>query len=93
MIRVLLSAPLCLHIRLSSRLTCWPEMWIVPIIWLGFAGPRSHQRPWLRQGVAAVDAGDGSRIDGSCLVIERRVALPGAAVAPGADSLSSTLSI
>ena len=30
MIRVLLSAPLCLHIRLSSRFTCWPEMWIVP---------------------------------------------------------------
>ena len=51
------------------------------------AGPRSHQRPWLRQGVAAVYAGDGSRIDGSRLVIERSVALPGAAVAPGADSL------
>src|SRR5215470_13079351 len=32
MIRVLLSAPLCLHIRLSSRFTCWPEMWIVPLI-------------------------------------------------------------
>src|SRR5712691_7102664 len=31
MIRVLLSAPLCLHIRLSSRFTCWPEIWIVPI--------------------------------------------------------------
>jgi hypothetical protein len=31
MIRVLLSAPLCLHIRLSSRFTCWPEMWIVPL--------------------------------------------------------------
>ena len=30
MIRVLLSAPLCLHIRFSSRFTCWPEMWIVP---------------------------------------------------------------
>src|SRR5467141_4109611 len=30
MIRVLLSAPLCLHIRLSSRFTCWPEIWIVP---------------------------------------------------------------
>jgi hypothetical protein len=36
MIRVLLSAPLCLHIRLSSRFTCWPEIWIVPnknIVW------------------------------------------------------------
>ena len=31
MIRVLLSAPLCLHIRLSSRFTCWPEIWIVPV--------------------------------------------------------------
>src|SRR5712691_4220250 len=30
MIRVLLSAPLCLHIWLSSRFTCWPEIWIVP---------------------------------------------------------------
>src|SRR5947209_526502 len=30
MIRVLLSAPLCLHIRLSSRFTCWPEICIVP---------------------------------------------------------------
>ena len=30
MIRVLLSAPLCLHIRLSSHFSCWPEMWIVP---------------------------------------------------------------
>src|SRR5262249_37721924 len=30
MIRVLLSAPLCLHIRLSSRFTCWPDIWIVP---------------------------------------------------------------
>jgi len=32
MIRVLLSAPLCLHIRLSSRFTCWPEIWIVPVV-------------------------------------------------------------
>jgi hypothetical protein len=31
MIRVLLSAPLCLHIRLSSRFTCWPDIWIVPV--------------------------------------------------------------
>ncbi len=31
MIRVLLSAPLCLHIRLSSRFPCWPEMWVVPL--------------------------------------------------------------
>src|SRR5262249_35358593 len=30
MIRVLLSAPLCLHIRLSSRFTSWPDIWIVP---------------------------------------------------------------
>ena len=31
MIRVLLSAPLCLHIRLSSRFTSWPDIWIVPV--------------------------------------------------------------
>ncbi len=30
MIRVLLSAPLCLHIWLPSRFTCWPEIGIVP---------------------------------------------------------------
>ena len=30
MIRVLLSAPLCLHIRLSSRFASWPDIWIVP---------------------------------------------------------------
>jgi hypothetical protein len=32
MIRGLLSAPLCLHIRLSSRFPRWPEMWIVPLL-------------------------------------------------------------
>ena len=31
MTRILLSAPLCPYIRLSSRFTCWPEMWIVPL--------------------------------------------------------------
>jgi len=31
--------------------------------------------------------GDGRRIDGSRLVVERSVALPGAAVASGADDL------
>ena len=31
MIRVLLSAPLCLHSRLSSRFTWWPEIWIMPL--------------------------------------------------------------
>ena len=30
MTRVLLSAPLCPYSRLSSRFTCWPEIWIVP---------------------------------------------------------------
>jgi class II lanthipeptide synthase len=30
MMRVLLSAPLCLHIWLSSCFTCWPEIWIAP---------------------------------------------------------------
>ena len=48
MIRVLLSAPLCLHIRLSSRFTCWPDIWIVPLGIRGTArvfevGPHRHQ--------------------------------------------------
>ena len=30
MMRVWLSAPLCLHIWLSSCFTCWPEIWIAP---------------------------------------------------------------
>ena len=50
-------------------------------------GTRSHQRQWLGQGVAAVYTGDGGRIDGSCLVAQRGVVLPGAAVAPAADGL------
>src|SRR5882672_12505616 len=32
MIPGLLSAPLCLHIWLSSRFPCWPEIWIVPVV-------------------------------------------------------------
>ena len=51
------------------------------------AGSRSHQRPWLGQGVAAVYTGDGGGIDRSCLVAQRGAALPGAAVAPAADGL------
>jgi hypothetical protein len=34
MMRVLLSAPLCLHIWLSSCFTCWPEIWIAPCCFL-----------------------------------------------------------
>jgi hypothetical protein len=30
MMRVWVSAPLCLHIWLSSCFTCWPEIWIAP---------------------------------------------------------------
>jgi hypothetical protein len=30
MTRLLLSAPLCPYIQLSSRFTCGPEIWIVP---------------------------------------------------------------
>src|SRR2546425_10047688 len=50
-------------------------------------GPRSHQRSWLSQGVAAVYTGDGSGIDRPCMVAARGVVLPGAAVAPGTDGL------
>jgi hypothetical protein len=31
MTRILLSAPLCPYILLSSRFTCWPEIRIVPM--------------------------------------------------------------
>ena len=51
------------------------------------ADPGSHQRPGLRQGVAAVYPGDGRWRDGSRLVVERSAALSGAAVASGADGL------
>ena len=45
------------------------------------ADSRSHQRPWLSQGVAAVYTGDGGGIDRSRVVAQRGAALPGAAVA------------
>ena len=51
------------------------------------AGPRSHQRPWLSQGVAAVYTSDGGGIDGSCLDTARSADVPRAAVAPAADGL------
>ena len=44
---------------------------------------------WLRQGVAALFASDGGRIDRSCLVAQRGVVLSGAAVAPATDGLSN----
>ena len=49
--------------------------------------PEAYQRQWLGQVVAAVHPGDGGRIDGSCVVAQRGLVLPGAAVAPGADGL------
>ena len=43
----------------------------------------------IRQGVAAVHAGDGGGVDRSCLDAARGVALSGAAVAPAADGLNN----
>ena len=57
------------------------------VTWLGAGRAHPHQREWLGQGVAAVLAGDGSGFDGSRLVAQRGVTLPGATVAPGADGL------
>jgi hypothetical protein len=53
-------------------------------------GSRSHQWPWLGQGVAAVHAGDGGWMNGSRLVVERSVALPGATVATAASGVSGS---
>src|SRR5215468_7696944 len=51
------------------------------------AGARSHERSWLGQGVAAVYTGHGGGIDGPCVVAQRGIVLPSAAVAPAADGL------
>src|SRR5436853_5155756 len=55
------------------------------------ADARSHQRSWLDQGVAAVHAGDGGKLDRSYLEPERGVAVQSAAVATAADGLNMVL--
>ena len=52
------------------------------------ADSRSHQRPWLGEGVAAVHTGDGGGIDRSRVVAQRGAALPGAAVAATASAVA-----
>ena len=49
--------------------------------------PEATNGTWLGQDVAAVHTGDGGGIDGPCLVAQRGLVLPSAAVAPGADGL------
>jgi len=44
MTRLLLSAPLCPYIQLSSRFTCGPEIWIVPHTMLGAGSPCAFGR-------------------------------------------------
>ena len=76
MIQVLLSALLCLHIRLSSHFTCRPEIWIVPLLADGVTitaiaatvgMSRRHVYKWARrfleQGLAGLadKPGRGSR--------------------------------
>ena len=48
--------------------------------------PRTHQRPWLSEGVAAVYTGDGGGIDRARVVAHRGPVLPGAAVAATASA-------
>src|SRR5262245_57604097 len=57
------------------------------------AGPRSHERSWLSEGVAAVYPGDGGRIDRPRLVAERGPALPGATVAAAPGTVTGWRSI
>jgi len=45
------------------------------------AGPRSHQRPWRSEGMAAVYPGDGRGSDRSRVVAQRGLVLSGTAVA------------
>ena len=47
----------------------------------------SHQRLWLSESVAAVHTGDGGRCDGSRVVAQGGVVLPGTTMALGADRL------
>jgi hypothetical protein len=53
------------------------------------AGPRSHQRLWLGEDVAAVYASDGSGIDGARVLAQRGAILPGAAVAAPPSAVTS----
>ena len=41
MTRLLLSAPLCPYIQLSSRFTCGPEIWIVPCVFFRLSEPQN----------------------------------------------------
>src|SRR4029434_10625391 len=50
-------------------------------------GAHPHEWNGIGQGMAAVYASDGSRIDGPCVVAQRGAVLPGTAVAAAADSL------
>src|SRR5439155_642159 len=51
------------------------------------ASPRSHQRSWLSQGVAAVYTGDGGGLDRPRVDVERSLDVSGTAVAPAPDGL------
>src|SRR4051812_28531121 len=75
----------------ARRVMVWSEENLCPIgvvIWLGFAGSRSHHRWWLGEEVAAVHTGDGGRGDGSRVVAHRSAPLPGAAMAATASPVT-----
>ena len=52
------------------------------------AAPRSYQRLWLGEKVAAVHTSDGGRVDGSHVVAQRSAPLPGAAVAASSSAIT-----
>ena len=52
------------------------------------AAPRSHQRLWLGENVAAVHTGNGGRVDGSRVVAQSSAPLPGAAVAASSSAVT-----
>ena len=51
------------------------------------ASPRSHQRSWLSQAVAAVDTGNGGGLDRPRVDVERSLDVSGTTVAPATDGL------
>jgi hypothetical protein len=65
---------------------CYP--WVSMLILARMPPAPAHPRHGLREALAPLYAGDGSRVDRSCLDSERGLAVSGAAVAPASGGMS-----